>query len=327
MQEIVFLKQNAPKWKRFEGLMADPRQAPPDLLAGLFIELTDDLSYARTFFPDSNTTRYLNGLAMNAHQQIYRNKKEEQRRFVTFWKTELPCLFFLHRRALLYALIVFVSAVFIGVVSAANDEGFVRLILGDGYVNMTLAHIERGDPLAVYKSANQSAMFLGVTFNNIRVALYAFIVGAFLSFGTAFILLQNGIMVGVFHHFFYAHGLLAQSLKTVWIHGALELPAVILAGGAGLVIGNSILFPGTYSRLDAFRRGAREGMKMAVGLVPIFILAGFLEGFVTRYTGMPLALSLTIIGGSLAFIVWYVILYPRRLVQKEAPHDSDPGSY
>lgn len=324
MQEIIFLKQNATKWKVYETLLAARKPLSPDRLAEVFVELTDDLSYARTFYPESNTTRYLNGLAMQVHQQIYRNKKEKGDRFVTFWTAELPDLFYLRRQTLLYALIVFVAAVFIGAVSAANDETFVRLIMGDSYVDMTLANIDRGDPLAVYKSAGQGPMFFAITLNNIRVALYAFAVGTVFSFGAAFILLQNGVMLGAFHYFFYQHGALIASLKTVWIHGVLEISAVILAGGAGLVIGNSLLFPETFSRLDAFRRGARHGMKIVVGLVPIFVVAGFLEGFVTRYTGIPLWLSLLIIGGSLAFILWFTVLYPARRARKEV-HD-EPAS-
>ena len=129
MQEITFLHQNASKWKRFETLMAD-QQADPDTLVELFIELTDDLSYARTFYPDSKTTQYLNGLTMHVHQKIYKNKKEEKSRVVTYWKEELPGLFYMYRNPLLYAAIIFVVSVSIGALSAANDVGFVRLILG-----------------------------------------------------------------------------------------------------------------------------------------------------------------------------------------------------
>jgi uncharacterized membrane protein SpoIIM required for sporulation len=75
-------------------------------------------------------------------------------------------------------------------------------------------------------------------------------------------------------------------------------------------MGNSILFPGTYSRTDSFRRGARDGLKLAIGLVPIFVVAGFLESFVTRHTEMPTLMSLLIIGSSLGFILWYFVVYP-----------------
>src|SRR3546814_12188447 len=102
-------------------------------------------------------------------------------------------------------------------------------------------------------------------------------------------------MLGAFQFFFYQKGLLLTSVLSIWIHGTLEISAIIIAGSAGLVMGNSLLFPGTWSRLESFRRGARRGLKIVIGLVPVFITAALLEGFVTRPTDMPLWLSVSII--------------------------------
>jgi uncharacterized membrane protein SpoIIM required for sporulation len=99
----------------------------------------------------------------------------------------------------------------------------------------------------------------------------------------------------------------------IWIHGTLEISAIVIAGGAGLVMGNSFLFPKTYTRIESLKKGAADGMKIAIGLVPIFLTAAFFEGFVTRHTHMPIWLSVGILGSSLLFIIWYVILYPRKI--------------
>ncbi|WP_324676509.1 stage II sporulation protein M [Hymenobacter sp. GOD-10R] len=309
MREAVFLRQNADKWRLYE---AEPAK-DPDELAARFIELTDDLSFARTFYPESPTTQYLNELTGKLHQAIYKNKKERTGRFGQFWRRELPLLVARSHRQLAWALVFFLIATGIGTLSAAYDDTFVRVILGDQYVNQTLHNIERGDPMAVYKSAGKTSMFLYITANNIFVALRTFAMGALLSFGTAYALFTNGLMLGAFQYFFVAKGLGIQSALTIWIHGTLEISAIVLAGGAGFVMGNSILFPGTFSRTESFRRGARDGLKLAIGLVPIFVVAGFLEGFVTRHTEMPLGVSLLIIGSSFCFIVWYFILYPIRV--------------
>lgn len=319
MQEIVFLRQNAEKWKHFEGLLAPKARPNPDVLADLFIELTDDLSFARTHFPQSKTTAYLNDLTAQVHRTIYRNKKEDRGRFRTFWQTELPLLMYAHRKTWLAAALVFALAIVMGALSAAQDQTFVRLILGDAYVNMTLANIERGDPMAVYKSMNELDMFFAITFNNVRVAFLAFAFGIFTSLGTGWILLQNGIMLGSFQYFFYQKGLLLESMLTIWIHGTLEISVIVIAGCAGFVLGNSWLFPGTYPRTHALMRGAKQGLKIVIGLVPVFIIAGFLEGFVTRHTEMPMALSLFIILGSLTFIIGYFLVYPMILHRKQVP--------
>jgi uncharacterized membrane protein SpoIIM required for sporulation len=306
MREVVFVQKNQDKWVQFE-------KNPPagaDEVAATFIELTDDLSYARTFYPDSGTERYLNQLAGKYYLNIYKNKKQSYSRFITFWKTELPLMFYSAHRQLLLAFVIFAVAMLAGAFSAAHDEDFVRLILGDSYVNMTLENIEKGDPMAVYKGGDSGFMFLYIMLNNIRVAFYAFVAGIFLSVGTAGVLFYNGVMLGSFQYFFFQHGVLKESLLSVWIHGALEIPAIVIAGCAGLILGNSILFPGTYSRMESLWMGVRRGVKIVAGLVPVFILAAFLESFVTRHTEMPVWLSLVIIGGSAAFIIFYFVIYP-----------------
>jgi len=318
MREAAFLRQNADKWKQFETLLAQSKRTDPDQLADLFVQLTDDLSYARTFYPKSKATQYLNMLAMRVHQAIYRNRRERGNRFITFWKEEVPGVMWEARREILYSFIFFVLAIAIGALSSANDPTFVRLILGDSYVNMTEQNIDKGDPMAVYKQMEEVGMFAFITFNNIRVSFMVFIMGLLFSVGSVYMLFQNGVMLGAFQYFFHERGLLLTSVLSVWIHGTLEISAIVIAGGAGLVMGNSILFPGTFSRRESFLRGARRGLKMIVGLVPVFITAGFLESFVTRYTEMPVVLSAAIILGSLAFVVWYFVIHPRRLYGGEA---------
>lgn len=322
MREVTFLKKNADKWKEIEAFLSAKDKIDPDKLADLFIELTDDLSYSRTFYPASKTTQYLNSLTAKVHQSIYKSKKEKKERFVQFWKYEAPLLFYKHRIKIFIAFSIFTLSMLIGIVSSAGDSGFVRLIMGDSYVNMTLENIDKGDPLAVYKQMNGVDMFLGITFNNIRVSFFAFIFGLLISFGSGWMLMSNGIMLGAFQYFFHIHDLLFESILVIWIHGTLEISAIIIAGAAGLVLGNSILFPGTYSRIQSFRIGAKEGLKIVVSLVPIFITAGFLESFVTRHTGMPVYFSLAIILGSLTFVIWYFIIYPRRIFKKIEEEDE-----
>jgi uncharacterized membrane protein SpoIIM required for sporulation len=311
MREAQFLKQNADKWKQFEAEIKQHQH--PDLLADRFIELTDDLSYSKTFYPNSSTTRYLNGLASLFHQKIYRNKKEKSNRIWSFWQFELPYLFRTYHRQFLYAFIFFIVFCFMGALSAKYDENFIRLILGDNYVNMTNENIERGDPFGVYKQGGQLNMFFMIAFNNIRVAFVAYMFGALFSVGTVWLLLSNGLMLGSFQYYFISKGLGFKSITVIFIHGTLEIWAIVIAGAAGLILGNSILFPGTYSRTVSFLRGAKDGLKIVMGLVPVFLTAAFFESFVTRFTEMPLWLSLSILGASLAFIIWYFIIYPIRL--------------
>jgi uncharacterized membrane protein SpoIIM required for sporulation len=213
-------------------------------------------------------------------------------------------------RFVLISFLIFTISGIIGAISAANDDTFVRLIMGDAYVNETLANIEKGDPMAVYKQMGQTEMFLGITFNNVRVSFFVFIAGIFTSLATGYLLFYNGIMLGAFQYFFFQKGLLITSVLTIWIHGTLEISAIIIAGAAGIIMGNGILFPGTYTRTQSFGRAAKKGLKIIIGLVPVFFVAGFLEGFITRMTSMPDIIKIAIILGSAIFILIYFIFIP-----------------
>lgn len=309
MREALFVKQNSVKWKAYEQLQS----SNPDELADRFVDITNDLAYAKTFYPESKTTAYLNGLASTLHQSIYKNKKEDTNRFVRFWTTELPILFYTYRRQLLYAFLFFLTFSLIGALSAKYDDTFVRLIMGDSYVNMTNENIAKGDPFGVYKQQGEVGMFIMIAANNAYVSLLTFVSGVFLGIGPIFLMLKNGIMLGSFEYYFFSKGLGAASVLVIWIHGTLEISAIIMAGAAGLVLGQGLLFPKTYTRLEAFKRSAKDGTKIALGIIPIIIVAAFFEGFITRHTNMPLWLSVSILGGSLLFIIWYVILYPYQL--------------
>jgi len=316
MREAAFARQNKDKWLKFENVLRNNIQIDPDELSSLYLEVTDHLSYSQTFYPGSHTLTYLNGLSVLAHQKIYKTKRESRSRFITFYTKEFPLFFSQYHKQLLMVFITFLLFSIVGAYSAATDSNFVRLILGDGYVNMTLENIENKDPMAVYKKMGELDMFLGITINNIRVALTAFAFGMFFSLGTIFIIMRNAIMLGSFQYFFYEQGLLWESARTIWIHGTIEISVIIIAGCAGLVLGNSLLFPGTYTRLQSFIRGAKDGLKILLSTIPFFIIAGFLEGFVTRHTEMPDWLAILIIGGSLSLILFYYVIYPIQLKRK-----------
>lgn len=317
MKEAVFIKQNADKWKKIEVLIATNQQETPDKIAELYMQLLDDLSFARTFYANSKVQNYLNGLSIKIHEQIYSKKKTSVKTIFYFWSHEFPLLVYKCRMQMLLSLLIFIVAVAVGALSAANDSEFVRLILGDSYVKMTEENVRSGDPMSVYKQMNGGTMFLGITANNIKVSFMTFVAGILLGLGTGYFLLYNGIMLGSFEYFFFTKNLFTKSLLTVSIHGVIEITSIIIAGGAGLVLGKSLLSPGTFSRLQAFFGAAKDGARVLIGLVPLFITAGLLESFVTRLdTVMPLWLNLLIIFGSIAFLISYFIFWPFYLYKK-----------
>jgi len=122
-------------------------------------------------------------------------------------------------------------------------------------------------------------------------------------------------MLGSFQYFFYEQGLLGEAALAIWTHGTLEISAIIVAGAAGIIMGNGWLFPKTYTRIESFRRSAARGGKIVLGTVPIFIIAGFLESYVTRHTQFPFGLRLSFILVSLGFVIMYYVVYPHLLAK------------
>lgn len=323
MREVAFIKQNKEKWLNFEKTIYNNQFKNPDELSSLYIQLMNDLAYAQTYYPKSKTISYLNQLASSAFQRIYRTKREKTNRFVSFWKTEVPLIVYQFRRYVLYAFLIFGAFVAIGAISAANDDSFVRLILGDHYVNTTLENIEKGDPVAIYKSGSNWGSFIGITINNLYVGIKSFVLGVFGGLGTGYVLMVNGIMLGSFQYFFQEQGVLWESVRGIWIHGAMEIFAIVIEGAAGLLLGASILFPKTYSRKTSFKMGLKNGIKILISTFPFTFAAGFLEGFVTRYSNtMPNWLSVGIILLTLSIISFYYLIYPYIIQKKLKAHVS-----
>lgn len=312
MKEVTFIRQNIEKWRDMELIVEGDINATPDRQADTYIDLTTDLAFAQTHYPNSRITLYLNDLASALHNKIYRNKRENVSRLLTFWTQEIPQTIYEARHALLTSFVIFAVSVLIGMVSQLGDDSFARLILGDQYVDMTLQNIEKGAPMAVYDSGGQTEMFLGITFNNVKVSFLVFVYGVLTSLGTGFLLFQNGVMLGSFQTFFFQQGLGFESMLAIWLHGTLEIWAIIVAGAAGITLGNGWLMPGTYGRMTSFMQAARRGLKIIVGTVPVFITAAFIEGFATRHTEWGTWPRLAIIVASALFILYYYFYLPMR---------------
>ena len=303
MREVAFIKQNKEKWLEFEQAIFGKTKKNPDELAHLYIHLVNDLAYAQTYYSKSKTVVYLNYLASQTYQKIYKTKREDSNRFLYFFKTEVPLLVYEYRRYILYAFIFFTILTSIGVISTLQDDTFARLALTDDYVNMSLENIKDGNPVAVYKSGSDWGSYIGITWNNLKVGALSYFTGIFIGLGTFYFLIENCIMLGAFQTMFYNENVFWESVRGIWIHGSMEIFAMIIEAGAGFALGASILFPKTFSRFNSF--------KIFLSTMPFTIMAGFLEGYITRYSiDMPHFLSVGIILTTLGLISFYYLIYP-----------------
>ena len=310
MKEIVFIRKNIDKWKEIEKSADNPENISPDEMASNYTELVADLSFAQTHYPDSKITQYLNVLASSVHNNIYRNKREKWSRIKTFFTEEMPQTLYESRPELLTSFIIFAVSVAIGVISTIGNPEFPRAILGDYYVDMTLRNIENGVPMDVYNSQEESSMFVAIGFNNLWVDILTFVMGFFTALGTGLIIFVNGVMVGCFTTFFAQHSLFWESSLSIWLHGTLEMSAMVVVGAAGIILGNGWLFPGTYSRARSFRMAAKRGLKIIICIFPVTLIAAYIESFITRHVEILDMLRGLFILACAAFIIWYFIIYP-----------------
>lgn len=312
MREGLFIKKNKDRWEKIQG----DTHTDPDETARQFTQLLDDLAYAKTFYPTSRVTHYINSLAARIYLSIYQNRKEETNRISYFWKYSLPLTIRKHHAVILFALVLFLLFFSVGFFSSMHDPGFVRQMLGASYVEMTEENIAKGNPFEVYASGNSFFMWIGIMINNIVVSLMYFVRGILFGILTITALIKEAVRIGAFEYMFFAKDLGGQAVVTVLLHGLLELTAIIIACAAGIVLGKSYLFPGTLKRLDALKNGAKDGVKIVIGLMPVFAIAAFIEGYITRHYRMPIVLSLTLLTACGAFVIWYFIIYPIQVQQK-----------
>ena len=324
MREARFIKKNVDKWNKYQ----QEETTSPDEMADRFMTLLDDLSYAKTFYPRSKVTRWINGIAASIYQSIYKNRKQDFSRLILFWRFELPLLFRRYQKLFLFTFLLFLAIIGVALISVNVDPDYARDFFNNnvqqGYYDKTISNIQNGDPFGVYKDDNPFSMFVRIAYNNISVAFKSVVFGLLFGVGTLVFMWTNGLMLGCFQYIFFSQGLGWESVLVIWIHGTIEISSIVIASCAGFVLGTGWLFPGTYSRKQSFLRAAKDAMKICVSLIPFFIIASFFESYVTHLMnntfqrnstniGLPVPVSISILAGSFLLIVWYFILYPIRL--------------
>lgn len=319
-RETTFIDRNVDAWRRLERELA--RERPdPDVLRDLYAAVGDDLSYARTHYPNRSVRSYLNHRAAQLALSLYRNRREGTG-VVRFFTETVPREIYEQRRPLLIAAAIFLLCFLIGWGSAAVDPAFAELILSANYVEMTEENIAAGDPMAVYKQGSMLGGALGIAGNNLLVSMVCFVGGILAGVGTLFVLLRNGVMVGTFQQFFFERGVGWESVLGIWTHGTIEITCIVVAAGAGLVLARGMLAPGTLSRSRAFQLTALSGLRIMAGIAPLIVLAGVIEGFLTRMTDLPTPLRVAFLLANVAFCVFYFVVRPLQ-VGRGAARDAD----
>jgi uncharacterized membrane protein SpoIIM required for sporulation len=317
----VFVRKNRPRWQRLEAMLGrietrGPRRTDRPFLrelTSLYRATTGDLAFAQTHYRGTTLLLFLHQLVARAHNQIYRSHRLSLRAIDRFVRNEIPQAFREHLQAVTWSAILFLLGLALGLSAVQFDERAASIILPSNVLNSIYSgRMWTGDIFSV-TPAPVASTFLFTS--NISVALLAFAGG--LSFGlvTAWILFQNGFMLGVVFKLCADYGLLGALLEFIAGHGILEISAIIVAGGAGFVVANGLLNPGTYSRADAMALQGRSAVRMAVASIPALVTSGCIEAFISP-SQFPVWFKV-IVGLALGASFWLYLLFTGRAARAE----------
>jgi len=271
-------------------------------LALLYRQTAADLSTAREDPGSAALARYLNELLTRSHNLVYAGAARSRRAGVLrFFIQGFPAIF---RRTLpctAAAFALFAAGAAAGVVMAAIDPGFERFILSGQMMDTIERRQMWTHGIVAVKPYASSAIMT----NNISVALAACATGMFAGLGPVYMMLFNGLLIGVIGTACFRVGMSEALWSFVAPHGALELPAIFIAGGAGLVLARGILAPGELPRRDAIAEAGGDAIRLLLGVVPLLVVAGIIEGFVSP-TATPAAAKFAIGAALFVLLVGYL---------------------
>lgn len=237
---------------------------------------------------------------------LYGQRRGGWKQFFLFFSETFPGAVWHARRFILVATLLFMlPAVAMGTWIGVSEDAqrSIPPAVAETYVNEDFEN---------YYSSESATEFASTVFiNNIYVSFLAFAAGILLCVGTVWVMVQNGILIGQAAGLFAASGELPKFFGLILPHGMLELSAIMIAGGSGLVLGWTVIAPGDRTRADALAEEGRRAVVIVLGLIGVFFAAALIEGFVT---GSPLSTAVRVgigMASWLAFVL-YIVVYGRR---------------
>jgi uncharacterized membrane protein SpoIIM required for sporulation len=313
-----FVKRHREEWKQLEEytvyLQKKGRKVTGEDISAfqrLYQRAAQHLSYSQTYFPGEEVTGYLNGLVSKSHNLLYKDQVTSFQQMRYFFSTKFVGLLLEQWKFIVVAMLLFMFGLLAAFLAVVDDPLHFYAVMPDEMAGGV--DPERlGEGLDAIDSSLISAQIMT---NNIQVAILAFASGITLGLGTVFILVYNGLIVGGLAAVYWHAGMTYDFWAFIVPHGMVELAAIFIAGGAGLLMGYKLFVPGKYTRGYQLKENAKRSVQLFLGTIPLFIIAGVIEGFIT-----PAALSLEIkyavafitVIGLLLYIIWGKLLLDRR---------------
>ncbi len=309
MISTQWLDKRKPYWTRLEQLLdQSARRGLSSLgrselqeLGLLYRQIAADLAALREDRGSVHFARYLNQLLARAHNIIYSSKKTSPSAIFGFFAVTYPRVFRQQWRYVQVALLIFAVSAAVGAVLTYQDPDFKLSVIGPQMVQTIEKREMWTHSIVGIKPLASSAIMT----NNLSVGFMTFALGITAGLGTIYMLLFNGLLLGVIGMACHTSGMSVQLWSFVAPHGVLELPAIFVAGGAGLRIAAGLLFPGYLPRRESLARAGTEAVQLLLGSIPILVVAGIIEAFVSP-TGLATGLKFAMAGALFVLLLAYL---------------------
>ncbi|MGM0843611.1 MAG: stage II sporulation protein M [Bacillota bacterium] len=310
MNSRQFIQQHRDDWKELEDLITAMHKRKSKIkgteinrFSRLYQKAAQNLSYSQTYFPQEEVTPYLNELVSKSHNLLYRDQVSSFKQVRHFFGVTFIGLFLQQWKMIALAMILFTVGGLGSFFAVADDPLHIYSVLPEN-----LAQGFDPDRLGENEGAVDSPMMSAtIMTNNIQVAFLAFAGGITFGLLTVYVLIYNGILVGAIAALFWHYGKSYDFWAYIVPHGMIELTAIFIAGGAGLLMGYKLFVPGPYSRGYVLKQQAKRSVLLLLGTIPLFVIAGIIEGFITPSTlsfeAKYLIAGLTVIG-----LILYVLI-------------------
>jgi uncharacterized membrane protein SpoIIM required for sporulation len=267
----------------------------------LYRQAASDLAVLRADTSSVHFARYLNQLLARAHNTIYSGKKTSAVSILHFFRDTYPEVFRRNLPYCLLALALFLAGAFAGSVLTLQDPDFQLKVLGPQMVETIRKREMWTHSIVAIKPVASSAIMT----NNLGVAFTTFAAGITAGLGTIYMIVFNGVMIGVIGMACYLSGMSLQLWSFVAPHGVLELPAIFIAAGGGLRLASGLLFPGVLPRKESLARAGREAVQLLLGCVPVLFVAGIIEAFVSP-TELAIPMKFLFAAAMFTLLVFYL---------------------
>ncbi|GAB4276680.1 MAG: stage II sporulation protein M [Coriobacteriia bacterium] len=307
MEEKHFIEGSRASWERLAKAVEESRARGIESLSVARIRVMHDdyrraaadLAYAQTHYPRSETTAYLNRLVGQAHGELYGSRPSRLRGVWRFLVAGFPALVREHRREVATAAALLFIPAALAYLLAFFDYPLAYALV-PGQYQQSMGDIARGSVDVETLGQLAPALSIFIMVNNIQVGFLAFAGGISAGVLTGYALIRNGLLLGAIAGLYSAAGYDMQFWALIIPHGLLELFAICIAGGSGLVMAKALLLPGERPRVESLRRSAPDAVRLVLGTIPLFVVAGLIEGFVTL---LPVAQELKMGVGVLVFAI------------------------